>query len=465
MASAAMRGAEETSAVAFSSLPQGGREGLSESGWPEPVSLWGLIFSGLETALSWRRPGYSAVVFLGCNALFWFLALTPWRLYSLFSLGFLLLVVTENIKTLILYLMKGWKKSKNIDESWKMTETKQENTPRLSQCITESWTSCAVFFEEMSHFKKQNPGKFCLLVCSLCTFCAIIGRYIPGAVVSYVLLLCVLLWPLITSYDLWHRICKKVEPVLQRLDFGLKDYVKHLQRRIEMKQKELAERKSEDESEADTSALCPMISTSGAGKELSISDTELSETSWTENGTFNLSEGHTPQTDASDDLDRPSDHEEAFARDLPEFPSIDNKGTINDDDDDSSIGIPTPPIPTLEAESYQEDIGTAVAGLALNLSNEQSLNLISTIASEAIAVAMSSAVKGQLQATETKPTTPPQLNSSEETDTEEGDDFELLDESELEQIESELGPDQGQAARHEVNDGKSGFLSNILGGH
>ncbi|XP_062926056.1 reticulophagy regulator 1 isoform X2 [Mobula hypostoma] len=465
MASAEMQGAEEASAVAFSSLSQGGREGLSEPGWPEPVSLWGLIFSCLETALSWRRPGYSAVVFLGCNALFWFLALTPWRLYSLFSLAFLLLVVTENIKTLTLYFMKGWKKSKSIDESWKMTETKQENTPRLSQCITESWMSCAVFFEEMSHFKKQNPGKFCLLVCSLCTFCAIIGRYIPGAVVSYVLLLCVLLWPLITSYDLWHRICNKVEPVLQRLDFGLKDYVKHLQRRIEMKQKELAERKSEDESEADTSALCPMISTSGAGKELSISDTELSETSWTENGTFNLSEGHTPQTDASDDLDRPSDHEEAFARDLPEFPSIDNKGTIDDDDDDSSIGIPTPPIPTLEAESCQEDIGTAVAGLALNLSDEQSLNLISTIASEAIAVAMSSAVKGQLQATEAKPTTPPQLNSSEETDTEEGDDFELLDESELEQIESELGLDQGQAARHEVNDGKSGFLSNILGGH
>ncbi|XP_041039994.1 reticulophagy regulator 1 isoform X2 [Carcharodon carcharias] len=352
--------------------------------------------------------------------------------------------------------------------SWKMTDTKQESTPRLSQCITESWISCTAFFEEMSHFKKQNPGKFCLLVCSLCTFCAVIGRYIPGALVSYFLLLCVLLWPLVTSCDLGQSIYNKIDPVLQRLDFGLKDYVHRLQRRREMKQKELVERKSEDESEADTSALCPKISSSGAGKELCISDTEPSET-WTENGTFNLSEGHTPQTDASDDLDRPSDHEEAFARDLPEFPSIDNKGTI-DDDDDSSIGIPTPPIPTLEsneADSYQEGIhtGTAVTGLSLNLSTEQSFNLISTMATDVIAAAVSSAVKGQLQAIESNLTMPPQLNSGEETDTEEADDFELLDESELEQIESELGLDQGQAASQQAKDGKSGFLSNLLGGH
>uniref|UniRef100_UPI00398E8E3F reticulophagy regulator 1-like isoform X2 n=1 Tax=Pristiophorus japonicus TaxID=55135 RepID=UPI00398E8E3F len=444
-------------------------QGHREPGSGDSHSGWRLLLNYMETALTWHRPGYSIAMFICCNALFWFLALTPWRLYSLVALGFILLVVVENVKALILFATKGWKKSKSLNESWKVTDTKQESTPRLNQCITESWMSCTVFFEEMSHFKKQNPGKFCLLVCSLCTFCAVIGRYIPGALVSYFLLLCILLWPLVTSYDLGHSIYNKIEPVLQRLDFGLKDYVQRLQRRREKKQKELAERKSEDESEADTSALCPKVSSSGVGKELSISDTEPSETSWTENGTFNLSGGHTPQTDASDDLDRPSDHEEAFARDLPEFPSIDNKGTM-DDDDDLSIGIPTPPILNLEpneADLYQEGIymGAAVAGLALNLSNEQSFNLISTMASDVIAAAVSSAVKGQLQAIETNPTTPPQLNSSEETDTEEADDFELLDESELEQIENELGLDQGQVASQQTKDGKSGFLSNLLGGH
>ncbi|XP_078270189.1 reticulophagy regulator 1 [Rhinoraja longicauda] len=480
MASAAMLGAGGDGEGPDPHSEQGGEAALPAHGVAQPprtqdgvpeaepsARLWRPLLSCLESAWSWRRPGLSAALFLGCNAVFWFLALTPWRLYSVVALSFLLLVTIENIKALTLCLIKGWKKSKNLNESWKVTEAKQEGTPRFSQCIAESWMSCTVLFEEMTHFKKQNPGKFCLLVCSLCTFCAVIGRYIPGALVSYFLLLCVLLWPLVTSYDLWHRLCTKAEPVLQRLDFGLKDFVQHLQRRIKMKQERLAERKSEDESEADTSALCPKISSSAAGKELSISDTEVSETSWTENGTFNLSGGHTPQTDASDDLDRPSDHEEAFARGLPEFPSID-KGTM-DDDDDSSIGIPTPPFPTLEAGLCSEDLGSVVAGLALNLTSEQSLALISTMASGAIAAAVTSAMTGPPRAAHAGPSPssppPPPTTPSEDTDSEEADDFELLDESELEQIESELGLERGQAAGHQADDGKPGFLSNLLGGH
>lgn len=35
-------------------------------------------------------------------------------------------------------------------------------------------------------------------------------------------------------------------------------------------------------------------------KEMSVSDTEASDVTWTENGTFNLSEGHTPQTENSE---------------------------------------------------------------------------------------------------------------------------------------------------------------------
>lgn len=35
---------------------------------------------------------------------------------------------------------------------------------------------------------------------------------------------------------------------------------------------------------------------------MSVSDTEVSDLTWTDNGTFNLSEGHTPQTDNSDGL-------------------------------------------------------------------------------------------------------------------------------------------------------------------
>lgn len=35
---------------------------------------------------------------------------------------------------------------------------------------------------------------------------------------------------------------------------------------------------------------------------MSVSDTEVSDVTWTDNGTFNLSEGHTPQTENSEGM-------------------------------------------------------------------------------------------------------------------------------------------------------------------
>ncbi|GCB81408.1 hypothetical protein scyTo_0022172, partial [Scyliorhinus torazame] len=60
----------------------------------------------METALTGHRPARAIAMLICCNALFWFLALTPWRLYSLVALGLLLLVLTENITALILFAMK-----------------------------------------------------------------------------------------------------------------------------------------------------------------------------------------------------------------------------------------------------------------------------------------------------------------------------------------------------------------------
>lgn len=49
-------------------------------------------------------------------------------------------------------------------------------------------------------------------------------------------------------------------------------------------------------------SMFTQISLTVAAKELSVSDTDVSEVSWTDNGTFNLSEGYTPQTDTSDGM-------------------------------------------------------------------------------------------------------------------------------------------------------------------
>uniref|UniRef100_A0A8C8W3N6 Uncharacterized protein n=1 Tax=Peromyscus maniculatus bairdii TaxID=230844 RepID=A0A8C8W3N6_PERMB len=91
-------------------------------------------------------------------------------------------------------------------------------------------------------------------------------------------------------------------------------------------------------------------------------------------------------------------------------------------------------------------------------------HLMSNLTGDVITAAMTVAIKDQLEGAQqafaqAAPTV------GEDTDTEEGDDFELLDQAELDQIESKLGltQDQDEEAQHSRK--SAGFLSNLLGGH
>ncbi|XP_031991186.1 reticulophagy regulator 1 isoform X1 [Hylobates moloch] len=424
----------------------------------EPV-LW--LGCRADELLSWKRPLQSLLGFVAANLLFWFLALTPWRVYHLISVMILGRVIMQIIKEMVLSRTRGAQLWRSLSESWEVINSKPDERPRLSHCIAESWMNFSIFLQEMSLFKQQSPGKFCLLVCSVCTFFTILGSYIPGVILSYLLLLCAFLCPLFKCNDIGQKIYSKIKSVLLKLDFGIGEYINQKKRERSEADKEKSHK---DDSELDFSALCPKISLTVAAKELSVSDTDVSEVSWTDNGTFNLSEGYTPQTDTSDDLDRPS--EEVFSRDLSDFPSLEN-GMGTNDEDEVSLGLPT------ELKRKKEWLDSShrpsketqlAAGLTLPLNSDQTFHLMSNLAGDVITAAVTAAIKDQLegvqQALSQAAPTP-----EEDTDTEEGDDFELLDQSELDQIESELGLTQDQEAEAQQNKKSSGFLSNLLGGH
>uniref|UniRef100_A0A804HKW5 Reticulophagy regulator 1 n=1 Tax=Homo sapiens TaxID=9606 RepID=A0A804HKW5_HUMAN len=423
----------------------------------EPV-LW--LGCRADELLSWKRPLRSLLGFVAANLLFWFLALTPWRVYHLISVMILGRVIMQIIKDMVLSRTRGAQLWRSLSESWEVINSKPDERPRLSHCIAESWMNFSIFLQEMSLFKQQSPGKFCLLVCSVCTFFTILGSYIPGVILSYLLLLCAFLCPLFKCNDIGQKIYSKIKSVLLKLDFGIGEYINQKKRERSADK----EKSHKDDSELDFSALCPKISLTVAAKELSVSDTDVSEVSWTDNGTFNLSEGYTPQTDTSDDLDRPS--EEVFSRDLSDFPSLEN-GMGTNDEDELSLGLPT----ELKRKKEQLDSGhrpsketQSAAGLTLPLNSDQTFHLMSNLAGDVITAAVTAAIKDQLEGVQQALSQAAPI-PEEDTDTEEGDDFELLDQSELDQIESELGLTQDQEAEAQQNKKSSGFLSNLLGGH
>jgi len=262
----------------------------------EPV-LW--LGCRADELLSWKRPLRSLLGFVAANLLFWFLALTPWRVYHLISVMILGRVIMQIIKDMVLSRARGAQLWRSLSESWEVINSKPDERSRFSHCIAESWMNFSIFLQEMSLFKQQSPGKFCLLVCSVCTFFTVLGSYIPGVILSYLLLLCAFLCPLFKCNDIGQKIYSKIKSVLLKLDFGIGEYINQKRHKRSEADKEKSHK---DDSELDLSALCPKISLTVAAKELSVSDTDVSEVSWTDNGTFNLSEGYTPQTDTSDGM-------------------------------------------------------------------------------------------------------------------------------------------------------------------
>lgn len=289
--------------------------------------------------------------------------------------------------------------------------------------------SLKLLLQETSAFKQQNPGKFCLLVCSLCTFLAVLGRYIPGIVISYALVLGFFLWPLVS----FHEIGLWLEPVLQKLDFGLGDF---LQKIRDSHEKRLSQAQAQTQgAESDLSSMFPKLDSSVC-KEMCVSDTEVSDVTWTD-GTFNLSEGHTPLTEDSEELDK-----EEFTSHLPEFPSVGNGNSTNgDEEDDLYLPVYTPEQPI----------------------TSQHTDGLSELGNQLVAAVIQERIEAALGLTDSGLQLPQCTGVLEESDSD-MEDFELLDQSELEQFETELGLVQEKV--EEQNKGHKqtavGFLSKLL---
>ncbi|XP_041849202.1 reticulophagy regulator 1-like [Melanotaenia boesemani] len=268
-----------------------------------------------------------------------------------------------------------------------------------------------------------------------------------------------------------HAIGLWLNPVLQKLDFGIGEFFQKVK---ENHEKRLIQAQTEKENvESDLSSMFPKLD-SAVCKEMSVSDTEVSDLTWTDNGTFNLSEGHTPQTENSEDLDK----EEAFTSDLPEFPSLDNGGTTNgDDDDDLSLGLPSPP-----SQPQQPIKSKLTPSLHKDQSSDNTLELVNQMAGDVITTAVTAAIQERIEAavcfmslSEDPERSRLQestqlLELAEESDSE-VEDFELLDQSELEQLEGELGLGEEKTKLREDEQAKtdkpasSGFFSKLLRRH
>ncbi|XP_042333276.1 reticulophagy regulator 3 isoform X2 [Sceloporus undulatus] len=403
--------------------------------------------SSLQATLVWERPARSALGWAGAHAAFGFFALTSLHLIFLVAFTLILIVCLDQWKNKIWPEIKA-RPDEQDNESWGYVHPQLLSVPELCHYLAEGWVMGDSFMRNLLDFKRQNPGKFCLLACGVLTFLSVLGQYIPGVCLAYLTMLLFLLWPLAVYHHLGQRLYIKLEPALQRLDFSVRGYMmsKHKERQLrhQMLSQHLTSADGSD-SEEELAAFCPKLDDAVVAKELAISDSEHSdaEVSYTENGTFNLSRGQTPLTEGSEDFDGHSDPEESFARDLPDFPSINPEVTGIDDEDDTSIGIPSlASRPQGQEElrlSHEQEEATSQLLLGeVPLMHNLKDDIAGFVTRGMIQLALSGASQsGSMHGSRRQQSAKAFLRtSSSELDTDaEGDDFELLDQSELNQMD------------------------------
>ncbi|XP_041056429.1 reticulophagy regulator 2 isoform X2 [Carcharodon carcharias] len=440
----------------------------------------------LQSLLVWERPLQSGLMLLGLSGLFWLFSSTSLRPIFLISLSVLAIAFLDHWKSELLPYVVVQHPMDEGESDGNSTRPRLLKLPELCHYLAESCVAFNLYLKEVLEYKRQNPGKFCLKMCLGCSALAAIGHYIPGIMISYIFILSLLLWPLVVYHELIQKMYTGLEPVLMKLDYSMKGGTQHRQR--DRKKKTMVKTEScdeptaetESESEAELSCFNSKVDVRTTALAFAITDSELSdeEASILESGGFTMSRGTTPQlSDVSEDLDQQSMHsepEEAFAKDLPEFPSVED---LAGDGSPSHVlpGLPPEPsISSLDSQFFIQTLSSPlhfvnthfngneatmnisktgpVSTLSLNLEafSEEIVNsTITTVVQNTLSALLSNSMAGtHSESSEFLPIESQQnlsragsmeLELKGAESHEEVDDFELLDQGELDQMDKELG--------------------------
>ncbi|XP_068824116.1 reticulophagy regulator 2 isoform X2 [Capricornis sumatraensis] len=408
---------------------------------------WEAVLAAAQRLLVWEKPLHSLVTAAALNGLFWLLSSSSLRPFFLLS-----------ISLLAYFLLDLWQPRFLPDISASSPEEPHSDSegagsgarphllsvPELCRYLAESWLTFQIHLQELLQYKRQNPAQFCVRVCSGCAVLAVLGHYVPGVMISYIVLLSILLWPLVVYHELIQRMYTRLEPLLMQLDYSMKAEADALHHKHDKRKRQgknappggdepLAE--TESESEAELAGFSPVVDVKKTALALAITDSELSdeEASILESGGFSVSRATTPQlTDVSEDLDQqslPSEPEEALSRELGEG-------------EEADLAPPEDLLGSPQALSRQDlDLEEDVASKEALLQLSSPLHFVNThfngAGSPTDGVMLSPG--GPAETLSLEADSPQPLPAPEEEEALTTEDFELLDQGELEQLNAEMG--------------------------
>ncbi|XP_069111875.1 reticulophagy regulator 3-like isoform X2 [Argopecten irradians] len=176
----------------------------------------------VQSLLVWEYPRKSAVLFIFVHGIFWFLAAVGCRFYFVVS-----------TVSYIVYLVRTWKHKiwpeirvppavPEDPDSWTPVHPRLLSVPELSKYMAHVWCSASHIVHYWLAFRRAYPFLFCVVSSTFFLTLAMIGHYIPGIMLAYIIVISTLLCPSVIYHNLLKRVYLKFEPIFMKMDYSIK---------------------------------------------------------------------------------------------------------------------------------------------------------------------------------------------------------------------------------------------------
>ncbi|XP_013401821.2 reticulophagy regulator 2-like [Lingula anatina] len=338
-----------------------------------------------QSILVWEKPGQSAVMLLGVNVVFWLATTTCIRAFCLLAITAMLFFlldtwqnhiwpeikappspgedtdswvsvqphlmsvpeisryaaemwVTASVYSHLLWNMRKRHpgKARGITQIWVSVQPHLMSVPEISRYAAEMWVTASVYSHLLWNMRKRHPGKFCILICTGSFCLAGIGHYIPGIMISYIIVMSILLWPCVVYHNLLQKFYIHIEPMMMKMEYKLKIRRRKTRKSRTKSPVDPSKDRAETDSDSDIDAFTPTTDpeiTAALARAITDSEDETSSPSVL---TPRLSREPSFANSDTDEVERDRTiHESSLLHGLQQMPAFDD----NSVDESLSVGL------------------------------------------------------------------------------------------------------------------------------
>lgn len=281
------------------------------------------FFMYVQRVLVWEKPRHSIAMLIAVNFLFWLSTSTNYK--------FLFLVSTTTMVIFFIdtWVNKIWPEIKvpvpEDSDNWTPVHPRLLSGPELSHSIAEILLKINNSCTGMWKMRKEKPFRFCLLLSAVFVCLAVVGHYLPGVMILYVLVMGILLWPAVEYHSLLQKFYTKLEPVFMRLDYRMK--IRSWRSSKKAKKEAVENNGNEVETESDDEFAPSSDPLTIAALARAVTDSEEEPSPSPEQLTPGMLTPGLPSEHGSR-----SDYEDEFMEGLGEFPSIHEQESLMSDE-------------------------------------------------------------------------------------------------------------------------------------